>query len=246
MELHFNVSGEARKKLVDAISKDLGIKATYLRVPTCAYQIGAYHVSKEGTLTFPDETDLNESSKVIDACVMAGFEPAEWVENAETGDALETAEGTADEGTQGAETPDTADTADTGLTIELPLECTAVGNLTLLLEAKGNLIMEALGISSLPIEIRETTVAFPWFTKMPEPDEVTAYTELISAIAKMAKEASRVTAKKTEVDNPKYAFRCFLLRLGFIGNEYKQIRKVLLNKLSGSAAFKTVKKGGEQ
>lgn len=39
-------------------------------------------------------------------------------------------------------------------------------------------------------------------------------------------------------DNEKYAFRCFLLRLGFIGDEYKADRKVLLKNLSGSSAFK--------
>ena len=35
-----------------------------------------------------------------------------------------------------------------------------------------------------------------------------------------------------------YAFRCFLLRLGFIGSEYKAERKILLKNLSGSSAFK--------
>ena len=39
-------------------------------------------------------------------------------------------------------------------------------------------------------------------------------------------------------DNEKYAFRCFLLRLGFIGAEYKTARKILLKNLSGSSAFK--------
>ena len=43
------------------------------------------------------------------------------------------------------------------------------------------------------------------------------------------------------MDNEKYAFRCFLLRLGFIGNEFKQSRKILLSNLDGSSAFKTVK-----
>ena len=38
-----------------------------------------------------------------------------------------------------------------------------------------------------------------------------------------------------------YAFRCFLLRLGFIGEEYKAERKILLSKLSGSSAFKSGK-----
>ena len=40
------------------------------------------------------------------------------------------------------------------------------------------------------------------------------------------------------VENEKYAFRCFLLRLGFIGDEFKADRKVLLQNLSGSTAFK--------
>ena len=52
------------------------------------------------------------------------------------------------------------------------------------------------------------------------------------------KEGKRVTATEKPVDNEKYAFRCFLLRLGFIGSEYKAERKILLKNLSGSSAFK--------
>ena len=39
-------------------------------------------------------------------------------------------------------------------------------------------------------------------------------------------------------DNEKNAFRCFLLRLGMIGEEYKPARKVLLRRLTGSSAFR--------
>ena len=46
-------------------------------------------------------------------------------------------------------------------------------------------------------------------------------------------------------DNEKYAFRCFLLRLGMIGEEYKPVRRVLLRRLTGSSAFRHGKpKGG--
>jgi hypothetical protein len=45
--------------------------------------------------------------------------------------------------------------------------------------------------------------------------------------------------KQREVENPKYSFRCFLLGLGFIGDEYKAARKILLKNLDGSAAFKS-------
>ena len=53
----------------------------------------------------------------------------------------------------------------------------------------------------------------------------------------MAKGAKRVTATEKEVDSEKYAFRGFLLRLGFIGADSKEQRKHLLKNLSGSAAF---------
>lgn len=57
-------------------------------------------------------------------------------------------------------------------------------------------------------------------------------------MAYMAKDAKRVSSKPTETDNDKYAFRCFLLRLGFIGNEYKTARKILLRNLTGNSAFR--------
>lgn len=64
------------------------------------------------------------------------------------------------------------------------------------------------------------------------------YMHLVSALCEMARNAKRVTATEKEVDNEKYAFRCFLLRLGFIGAEYKVERKILLKNLTSSSAFK--------
>ncbi len=54
----------------------------------------------------------------------------------------------------------------------------------------------------------------------------------------MARRQKRVVATLLETDNDKYAFRCFLLRLGFISDEYKIARKVLLKNLSGNSAFR--------
>lgn len=62
----------------------------------------------------------------------------------------------------------------------------------------------------------------------------------------MSVKQKRIQAKDKVVDNEKYAFRCFLLRLGFIGIEYKADRKILLKNIEGSAAFKKGAKGGEQ
>ena len=127
--------------------------------------------------------------------------------------------------------------ANVGLTVEIPLDKVAVGNLTKLLDAKGNLIRKALGITDLRIEVLEDRVAFPWFSQV-DADSAAAYTHFISALCEMSRNAKRVTATEKPVDNEKYAFRCFLLRLGFIGSEYKAERKILLKNLSGFSAFK--------
>ena len=233
MELHFNATKEGRKAMVEAISKELGIKAKYLGVPSCAYQVGDYRIEKDGTLIFENK-NIEESSKIIDACVMAtGITPSEWEKNTEPEEAAEIAEPTESEST--------------GLTVSLPLDKVMVGNLTRLLEVKGQLIKKALGISELPIEVGEDTISFPWFSKLPDADTARAYTNFIAALCKMSKEQKRITASEKEVENEKYAFRCFLLRLGFIGAEYKTDRKILLQNLSGSSAFKSgAKKGGEE
>ena len=111
--------------------------------------------------------------------------------------------------------------------------------------AKGGLIKKALGVDDLPLEITGTKVSFPWFPATPTPDEMNAYDTFICKLCKMARNQSRVNSSEKPVDNEKYAFRCFLLRLGFIGNEYKAARKILLENLSGSSAFKNGGAGHE-
>lgn len=215
MVLHFEVTKEGRKAMVTAIEKEIGVKAKYLGVPSCAYEIGSYTVGKNGELEFGDFDDVDDTSVIIDACVMAtGISPTEWEENKEE-----------------------PDEEQTELTISIPLDKVKVGNLTSLLDAKGNLIRKALGIEDLRFIIDEEKVSFPWFTKV-EPDEAMTYSRFISKICEMTVNQKRITAKAKENENEKYAFRCFLLRLGFIGDEYKADRKILLKNLNGSSAFK--------
>ena len=234
MVLHFNVTKDGRKAMVQAVEKEIGGKAKYLGVPSCAYQIGSFTVGKNGELEFGDFDDIDEVAPIIDACVEAtGVSPAEW-DNNEKG-----AKEADCEPNKGAESENI------GLTVSMPLNKVAVGNLTSLLDAKGNLIRKALGITDLRIEVEEDKVSFPWFEEV-EPDEALAYTKFIAALCEMSVNQKRITAKPKENENEKYAFRCFLLRLGFIGDEYKADRKILLSKLEGSSAFKCVQKGGEQ
>lgn len=58
-------------------------------------------------------------------------------------------------------------------------------------------------------------------------------------MCKMAKEQNRVVAKECAADNEKFAMRLFLIRLGFIGDEYKTARRILLRNLTGNSSWRS-------
>ena len=223
MVIQFNVNGEDRKVMVKDIEDELGVKATYLGVPSCAYQIGSFKVGKLGELEFADGEMTEEVSKVIDACIRATGVTPEGLPEAESDQ--EEAENTQEEAPM--------------LTISVPLDKVKVGNLTALVDAKAGLIRTALGVQDLRIDVGAEKVSFPWFCGDLDADTIQAYTQFVEALCKMSVNQKRVQAKEKPVENEKYAFRCFLLRLGFIGAEYKQTRKVLLKNFEGSSAFRT-------
>lgn len=228
MTIYYNA--QDRKPLVKAISEFTGADAVYMRTPTYAYQIDYFTVTREGNLEFDDRADSKEIEGLIEFLAERGFI-----------DEVADTSGTEQPEMASEEVRETADNAEhsepVGLTVEIPLEGMAVGNLTKLLDAKGSLIRKALAVENLQIEVTDNTVKFPWFAEC-SADECKAYTHFISALCELAANAKRVTAKEKETDNDKYAFRCFLLRLGFIGSEYKTERKILLRNLTGSSAFR--------
>ena len=217
MVILFNVDGESRKAMVKAIENELGVKATYLGVPSCVYQIGDYKVGKLGELEFADGEITEEVSRVIDACILTT--------------------GVTPEGLTEEESPQKNDAP--LFTISVPLDKVKVGNLTALVDAKAGLIRKALEAQDLRIDVDEEKISFPWFHGDLDADTVQAYTQFIGELCKMSANQKRVQAKEKPVENEKYAFRCFLLRLGFIGDEYKQTRKILLKNFEGSSAFRT-------
>ena len=223
MEINYKVTGEGRKELVKAVSTILQTKAVYKRMPTCAYEIGDITIDKEGTLICEDDA---KAERIAHDLIADGFTAADDTTEAQADDAEPAEE------TEGPES----------LAISMPKDGftdDAIANLKHLVESKATLIKKALGAENLTITVEDDKISFPWFTGYPAPDEISAYAKFIGRLCVMAKTQKRVTAKDKAVDNDKYAFRCFLLRLGFIGDEYKADRKILLSKLSGSSAFKS-------
>ena len=231
--LHYTLAGEQRKQMAQIISEIIQEKVVYKRVPTCAYQIGSFTISKDGVLSWPEDTDAETVKGVVAGLQMMGFTAKTELRIAEQTDSSERA---ASDDALEEEIKDSDN-----LTVEIPLRLVdkaTLANLDRIIEGKGNLIRKAIGADSLAYEVTNGKVLFPWFTLSGDADETLAYTQLISKLVEQARTAKRVTMKEKKVENEKYAFRCFLLRLGFIGDEYKAARRVLLKNLTGNGAWK--------
>ncbi|MGN0251671.1 MAG: hypothetical protein ACI4EH_09985 [Oliverpabstia sp.] len=64
---------EQRKKMAQVISEIIQEKVVYKRVPTCAYQIGSFTISKDGVLSWPEDTDAKTVKGVVTGLQMMGF-----------------------------------------------------------------------------------------------------------------------------------------------------------------------------
>ncbi len=68
--------------------------------------------------------------------------------------------------------------------------------------------------------------------------QLKSYIQLCLALSQMAKEVRTASPKEQQKENPKYAMRTWLLRLGFIGDEFKTAREILTKRLAGDTAFR--------
>lgn len=231
MNIDFNKTGADRKALVAAVSEATGAPSKYMGAPGFAYTVGGYTVTKDGLLECGD-AQVQEVSALLESLAESGFLPTQ------TPDLSGVAE---------AETV-TSLAGDDVLSIELPAEGlsdTATENLRRLAAGKAPLIRAALGdniagdAAELAVVFEDGRVRFPWFRPGMDADAVDAWTRFIAALCATAKKQKRVIMTEKPYDgSEKYAMRCFLLKLGFIGEEYKPARKILLANLSGNGSHK--------
>ena len=214
-EIRFTLESKQRPKLAQEIGNILGTAPHYERVPSCAYDIAGYRLDKEGVLHIPEGAEETAKDLILQLRERGFQDDAEITE----------------------EVPVQQDK----LTIVIPRESltdTALENLQKIIANKQTLFQCAFQTDSTEIEITDEKIKIIWFSYTTDSDEMAAYTQFISRLCDMARDAKRVSSKPTETDNDKYAFRCFLLRLGFIGKEYKTARKILLRNLTGNSAFR--------
>lgn len=220
MIIELGLKGNDRKELAKTVSVIIGVPTEYQYMPTCAYKIGKdYTVTKAGNLEISDSADSKEVENLIDELVSRGYNVPEVEETDE----------------------------ENSLTVEMPLNLVderTLNRIRRIIENKGELFKATFKTDSLDIIVDEEKVCFPWFT-VEQYDDTSAYCTFISMLCEFAKNQSRINNKPETTDNPKYTMRCYLLRLGMIGAEYKAVRKVLLRNLSGSSAFRKAGKENE-
>ncbi len=216
MTIEFNRTGTERKALVKAMGEILEVKPKYLGMPSAAYQVDYFTVDKNGAVTFDDSTDSEEIENLLEQLALKGFTAADRAEKT-------MAEQSTEEQTE--------------VTISMPLGAVNYDSLKNLITSKRELLRKALGLSDVTLELTEDTVSFPWLSGS-DAETTKAVTHLVSALCEMSREHKCSQKEDKPIENEKHAFRCFLLRLGFIGAEFKTERKILLKNLTGSSAFK--------
>lgn len=283
MKVNYNIQKEERKAMVGIVGKVLEMKPTYCGAPSFSYKVGAFEITKDGSLCFDDATDKATVARVCTALREAGFTSKDGENEASCGDTGEdkpiqtestveeptavdvaeiepsrtettldeptAVETEADEQIQMETSEEPAPTEEAmaeadedSLSISLPRTLfteMSLKNLDALLLSKGRLIRHAFDIKEATYTLTDDRITFAWLHGTITDETAKAYAEFISKLCQMARTQKRVTAKEKIVDNEKYAFRCFLLRLGMIGNAYKVSRKILLQNLTGSSAFKS-------
>lgn len=212
IQYSYNRTGAERKALVQAVSNILGEAPVYLKAPTFTYDIGYCSVDKNGILSFREDTEPEKIEQLLNCLKEQGYEPA-------------------------------SDETDTNtLTVELPkngLTDEKILNLKRIIASKSTVLKKALQTDTLKIIDTGTSLKFPWFTLHGLEGEVKAYCQLATALCQMARTQKRVTAKEKDTQNDKFTLRLFLIRLGFIGDEYKTARKILLGSLTGNSSWKS-------
>ncbi len=230
MEYRYCRIGAERKALVAAVSKITGVKSEYLGMPSCAYQIGGCIISKDGTLNTGDNP-ADVVSSLLGALEERGYVPVEMLQAEEATEAIEFAEAPA------VMAVELADEVLSDRAFENIIKMVA-GKAALIRMAVGEDL--AVGAEALPIIHEEGKLRFPWFRMATEPGNIEAWSFFASALRDTARKQVRVTMQDKAIDagaSMKYLTRCFLLKIGMIGDEYKAARKVILAGLPGNGSY---------
>lgn len=245
------------KALVQALSELTFTDPEYTGAPTFAYRVGDYTVDKNGAIFCPDTVASEAVALLVEKLTERGFSPhvpennapaeipAETTDAAPEAEAASISEAVPEKADVGAETPETPEKSagedEAKLTVSIPrdkLPDDALARLRMIVSNKEELFKRAVLTDTLPIEVSEDKVSFPWFTLTGLEGEAEAYTQFISCLCKMAVEQTRVLDKPYDGDNDRFAIRIFMVRLGMKGAQFALARKLMMKNLTGNSGWR--------
>jgi predicted HicB family RNase H-like nuclease len=187
-------------------------------------------VTRDGAVEFDAaDTDNSEIQAVVEALKAAGFESENGADvPQECGDGEQgenVAKSAEDSGTFTMSYPSAGFTPET------------LENLRKMVNSKAPLLKKALEVDELPIEVDGEEVKFTWFKAPLGHAEITSYSRFLCQLCKTAQSKKRVTATAPEAfPNEKFSMRTWLISLDMKGEDFALARKMLMEKLDGSAA----------
>lgn len=253
--MNIKLATENRKAAAQRLAEITGEESRYTKMPRCAYEIGAYAIEKDGSVTVAEGTDLQPLVTLVEEGLIEPFEEA--TEPAEEAQAEEPV----------------------SLTVEVPMKNhtgATLRNLINLIYTRAGLINKALGtgfrvdealVESLKDEACALTkeallqaiggfetehgkaidgltitpegITFSTLPETGDAETLQTFTVLCGMMNKQAMDQKRIQAKAVNEENEKYALRIWLTRLGMNGPEFKDARRVLMANLGGNCAFRT-------
>ena len=258
-----------RKEIVAELETKWGVKAKYLGAPSFAYEVGNYRVDKSGEVTYIaelveklpafEDLQMTESEELglgkkrhEDVQGETGMQAADCLESIES-DAAYPACAFLLEGFSLAMLRNLVNmlaSKEKLITAALALEQPMIGA-HLAEEIEAREIGDVDGFISVWHELEQgrapgvklnaatRTLRLEMPKQAPTEKEMEAFSVLMVFMVNFAKSIKSASRKPAQHENPKFAFRTWLTRLGMNGDEYKAVRKVLLAKLAGNSAFRS-------
>lgn len=238
----FKTAGLERKVAAAVIGEVLGAQVKYSGPPTFSYEADGWRIDRNGMITTPQtETGEIESLRPVLEALMAAGAVAE-------GDGEVTVGLTGHTGVTLRNLVNLISSKDkllqqalgreqevipAGFVNDLNEVCLeGIPDFAEVTVAQGN-------TGGLNFDFDKETIGFRFFNASLNADEVIAHIILSWRINGQAKVQKFSSFKQKETDNAKFTMRCWLIRLGFVGDGFKTERKILLERLPGNAAFKT-------
>jgi len=241
------VAGLERKQVASVIADTIGEQLKYAGVPSFNYNAGGWTIDKQGNVTTPEMRIKEEPvtlRMVLNELNIAGAKPEGnlkitlpldghngntlrnlvnkiWSKQTLIQKALTRYE---------AILPASLVKAINAVPIETLEDFLGVVN-------GANEAGEITGHSDLDIDMVDKTISFGFFNATLDVQEIHAFAVLCWQLNEQAKKQKSSSTTQKDVVNDKYTFRCFLLKLGFIGPDYKTERSILLRKLDGNSAY---------